>query len=289
MFLVNSKIKISMNAVGEVILDKQPGIETVVNKVSTIDETFRFFKMDVLAGKDDMKATVKENGCTFSFDFSKVYWNSRLHTEHKRIIDILNPGDVVVDMFAGVGPFAVPACRKGCKVYANDLNPHAYSFLISNAEKNKVCLQAYCLDAREFIKSISAKWIADLRGSEPVISHVLMNLPAIAVEFLDVFKGIFRSLPCKSKSSLTMPKIHCYSFSKATDPNHDAIEQVEKHLGCKLEEESYSMLCVRDVSPNKVMMRVSFTLPQSVAYQEEGEEEVGKHQKGVKREMFCLC
>jgi tRNA G37 N-methylase Trm5 len=42
-------------------------------------------------------------------------------------------------MFAGVGPFAVPAARNtGCQVYANDLNPKSYEALVSNALRNKV-------------------------------------------------------------------------------------------------------------------------------------------------------
>ncbi len=45
-----------------------------------------------------------------------VYWNSRLEQEHKRLVDTFRPGQVVVDMMAGIGPFAVPAAQKGCKV-----------------------------------------------------------------------------------------------------------------------------------------------------------------------------
>ncbi len=43
------------------------------------------------------------------------------------------------DMFAGVGPFAVPAAKNvGCRVYANDLNPKSYKALIDNVALNKV-------------------------------------------------------------------------------------------------------------------------------------------------------
>lgn len=63
---------------GQVLLDKNKHIQSVVNKTETIDNTYRNFKMELLAGVDDMNVTVKENGCLFQFDFSKVYWNSRL-------------------------------------------------------------------------------------------------------------------------------------------------------------------------------------------------------------------
>lgn len=81
-----------------------------------------------------------ESGCTFTFDFSKVYWNSRLQHEHDRLIDILPPGQVVADVMAGVGPFAVPAAKKGCFVLGNDLNPESVKWMRENRVKNKVSI-----------------------------------------------------------------------------------------------------------------------------------------------------
>lgn len=75
------------------------------------------------------------------FDFSKVYWNSRLHTEHDRLVQMFKPEDVVADVFAGVGPFALPAAKKGCAVLANDLNPESAHWLTKNIITNHVCLR----------------------------------------------------------------------------------------------------------------------------------------------------
>lgn len=79
-----------------------------------------------------------ESGCLFTFDFSLVYWNSRLHSEHERIIESLKADEVVVDIMAGVGPFAVPAAKKGCSVFGNDLNPESVKWMEVNRVKNKV-------------------------------------------------------------------------------------------------------------------------------------------------------
>lgn len=102
--------------------------------------------MEVLAGKPDFQVTTSENGCLFTFDFSKVYWNSRLQTEHTRLVDSFDTQDVIADGFAGVGPFAVPAAAKrGCLgVLANDLNPMSASSLRENVKLNKVCLNTVC-------------------------------------------------------------------------------------------------------------------------------------------------
>lgn len=63
---------------GQVILDKNQKIKTVVNKLKTIDTEFRNFQMELLAGEKDFMTTVREHGCSFTFDFSKVYWNTKL-------------------------------------------------------------------------------------------------------------------------------------------------------------------------------------------------------------------
>jgi tRNA G37 N-methylase Trm5 len=85
-----------------------------------------------------MDVEIREEDCIFKFDYSKVYWNSRLNTEHKRLVDMFQPGEVVVDVMAGVGPFAVPAGRKGVWVWANDLNPDSYGALREAVVRNKV-------------------------------------------------------------------------------------------------------------------------------------------------------
>lgn len=83
------------------------------------------------------QASQHESDCSFTFDFTAVYWNSRLHTEHERMVHLFQPGDVVVDVMAGVGPFAIPAAKRGCAVLANDLNPCSYEYLCRNIVANR--------------------------------------------------------------------------------------------------------------------------------------------------------
>lgn len=111
-----------------------------------------------------------------------MYWNSRLHTEHARLIDLFKPEDVIADVFAGVGPFAVPAGKKGCGVLANDLNPASYKYLQINIDNNNVgigfenqegsnryspvtishaqvssLVRPFCEDGKDFIRSVAAR------------------------------------------------------------------------------------------------------------------------------------
>lgn len=126
--------------IAEVLVDKNAAVRTVINKTGDVgtESEYRTFGYEVLAGEDDMNVEIREGECVFRFDYSKVYWNSRLQTEHKRLVDSFAPGDVVCDVMAGVGPFACPAGKKGVFVWANDLNPDSYASLKDAISRNKV-------------------------------------------------------------------------------------------------------------------------------------------------------
>lgn len=87
-----------------------------------------------------MVVEVSEANCNFKFDYSKVYWNTKLGTEHHRITSFFKPGEVAVDVMAGIGPFAVPAGKKGVFVWANDKNPESFTSLQEAIKRNKVCV-----------------------------------------------------------------------------------------------------------------------------------------------------
>ncbi len=56
----------------QVVLDKNAQIRTVVNKLSNIESRFRFFQLDLIVGDNDFIAHVRENGCSYKMDYSKV-------------------------------------------------------------------------------------------------------------------------------------------------------------------------------------------------------------------------
>ncbi|KAM9788138.1 tRNA (guanine(37)-N1)-methyltransferase isoform X1 [Syngnathus typhle] len=251
------------NLIGTVIMNKNPGVTCVVNKTNIIDSTYRNFKMEVLAGEENMVAKVKENGVTYEFDFSRVYWNSRLSTEHQRVVELIKRSETVFDVFAGVGPFAIPAARSGATVFANDLNPESYKWLQHNCKVNKVegKVKSFNLDGRAFVQGpLKRELPALLKGKGGV--HVVMNLPALALEFLDAFRGLLhQEAPCDHN----LPTVHCYGFSKDDNPERDMIERASLALGFPIEDRC-SVHFVRNVAPNKDMMCVSFTLPKEVLF-----------------------
>lgn len=259
--------------IGQVLLEKVQGAKTVVNKIDAIDNTYRNFQMEVLSGESDLKATVRENHCSFELDFGLVYWNPRLCTEHERIVKLLKRGDILYDVFAGIGPFSVPAAKIGATVLANDLNPESYKWLTHNIKLNKVkTIEAFNKDGREFIlnelkEDLIKRWQSKFTNT----IHITMNLPALATTFLNSFQNL---LP-NSLSHLEgpIPKVHVYCFVKDFDPEQSAVELVETDLGSKLGEHLIEVKMVRKVSSSKNMMRVSFNLSKEILFEQSTSEE----------------
>jgi tRNA (guanine37-N1)-methyltransferase len=118
--------------IGRVVLEKNPTIRTVVTKLGQIESTFRFYDLECIAGDDSSYETVVlEDKVRFKVDISRVYWCSKLGSERNRMIDkILKEGEVLCDMFCGIGPLALKAAvKKKIKVIANDLNPACFEYL----------------------------------------------------------------------------------------------------------------------------------------------------------------
>ncbi|XP_043798082.1 tRNA (guanine(37)-N1)-methyltransferase [Apis laboriosa] len=261
--------------IGQVYLDTIPNVRTVLNKINIIHTTFRNFTLEILAGDKNTIATAKENGYIYELDFSQVYWNPRLSTEHKNLITFMKPNDVLYDVFAGVGPFAIPAACKGIKVFANDLNPESYKWLQKNIITNKVKtnIQSFNMDGRDFLKTIFKTDILNRRATnQSGIEHIIMNLPALAIEFLDVFFDSFNENEIK-QICYQPPIIHLYCFVK-TNKGENACKLgqllIEQKLGCKLTSNSLIDLhFVRNISLNKKMIRISFLLTKNILMGEE--------------------
>lgn len=280
------------HVIGQVIMDCCPTVDVVVNKVDRISSVFREFKMDIIANRHPsagdptpdpkareealnalLTATVRQHGCLFRVPYNRVYWNSRLSHEHTRLVEQMVQGDMLFDVMAGIGPFAIPAAKRAVSVLANDLNPVAAEYMQTNRELNHVgCtdMLVFNLDGREFMNLILYESVMGLNKT-PCHGrrHVVMNLPAIAVEFLDVFAPSNTSSPWQHVPSKAFPKaidknvlFHVYCFTPATDVLGDAVRQVEHYLGYTLEARNKeSVVMVRDVAPTKRMACVSFTLP----------------------------
>lgn len=115
-----------------------PGVNRVV-KLGHINGLKREPEVEVLIG-DGTETIHKENHCLFKMDVAKVMWSKGNTGERKRMANIVQDGEVVVDMFAGIGYFSIPMAvhSKPAKIYSVEINPVAYNYLCENIRLNKV-------------------------------------------------------------------------------------------------------------------------------------------------------
>ena len=291
--------------IGQLILDKNPSLSTVINKVGKIDNVYRTYDMEILAGEENYNVEHKEGNVRFQFDLRKTYWCSRLQNERDRVLKLLKKNEVLCDAFCGVGPLALRACKQGVKVYANDLNPDAYTYLNNNIRINKLNkdnIKTYNMDAREFIKGLvnmsKNNVDEDEENGDKIfpkdlhINHFYMNLPKDAIEFMDIFVGLFKGCKNDIYNKDNLPIIHVYGFAKIDNNPHELLKKriarafkIEYDLFKKeCEKDILNIQNVRDISNKKVVYCIDMKIPEIIAYQkytlyEYKEDEDNKEEK----------
>ena len=188
--------------VGKAILKLNKNVRTVLAKAGAVSGTYRLRELSIVAGETNTATVHKEHGCKYYVDLAKAYFSPRLSFEHHRVASLVREGETVLDMFAGVGPFAVQIAkaRKKVKVYAVDANPCAIEFLEKNVRLNRVEDKVVPIlgDAKEVVK----------QRFSGVADRVIMNLPERATEFVCAACGALR---------LRGGMIHFYGFLEASD------------------------------------------------------------------------
>jgi len=198
-----------------------------LKKTSAVSGDYRVREHKKIAGKGSTITTYKEHGCTYIFDVAKVFFTPRLSTERQIVAKQIKPKEVIVDMFAGVGPFAVLIAKKQPlvkKIYAIDINPDAVSALKDNIILNKV------QDRIEAIEGDATKIVDE--QLEGVADRVIMNLPKTDKDFL----------PWAVKALKEKGTIHFYTFASTE-------EDVKSYLNEKLSGYSFKVFEIRKVRP----------------------------------------
>jgi tRNA (guanine37-N1)-methyltransferase len=164
------------------LLKSRPSIHTVLFPESEVSGTHRIRSFRVLAGKPVTSTTVTEHHHIFEVDLSEAYFSARLATERQRLAAEVRAGDHVLDMFAGVGPFAVCLSEKAAIVVASDLNPAAVTLMRRNCAANRVRNVVPFLADADHLQSLLPR----------IFDRVVMNLPLDSRRFVPVAFSLCR-------------------------------------------------------------------------------------------------
>ncbi|MGZ7067295.1 MAG: class I SAM-dependent methyltransferase [Methanobacterium sp.] len=160
---------------------KLPEVKRIV-KLGRINGPKREPDVEILVG-DNTETIHRENHCFYKLDVSKIMWSKGNTTERQRIAKIAEDGEIVVDMFAGIGYFSIPIAVHSIpqKIYSIEINPVSYGYLKENIILNDVenVIEPIYGDCRK----VAPKGIAD---------RVLMGYIGNTHEFLDTAMEIVK-------------------------------------------------------------------------------------------------
>ena len=236
MIEIPPELKGHENLVGEAILKTHRNIRTVLAKAGAIGGTYRLREFTFIAGEQKTQTVHREFGCQYHVDVAKAYFSPRLSHEHQRVASLVQSGEVVVDLFAGVGPFSVLIAKENptVKVYAVDINPDAVELLKVNTRVNRVENRVFPIlgDARQITAT-------RLKGSA---DRAIMNLPETAIEFVDA-----ACQTIKPEGGI----IHFYAFVRSPDSIEELKRRFSEAVECagrKVEAFFYAK-SVRETAP----------------------------------------
>lgn len=168
----------TLRSMARVVMSTNKHVKTVLCQIGPVEGVFRTRKLKWVLGQRKTETTHREYGCVFNVDLSKVYFSPRLSYERARVAKLVQPDEVVVNMFAGIGPFSILIAKHSDAkiVYSIDINSEAVRYSIENARVNRVEDRVVPIsgDAEKVIKE-------RLQG---VADRVLMPLPERAFEYL---------------------------------------------------------------------------------------------------------
>jgi len=202
------------------ILASRPSLHSVLCASSEVSGEYRTREFEVLAGIPTTRTDVVEYGHRFTIDLSTAYFSARLSSERQRILERMGDNEIVLDMFAGVGPFAITLAARAALVVASDINPQAISLMLVNLAYNRTNnVLPFLADAHHLPAIIP--WQFD---------RIVMNLPLSGNAFL--FDG-FRL--CKPGGI-----IHYYSLVSKEGEHNDFIHELGGEISAERVVRSYS-------------------------------------------------
>lgn len=217
--------------IAEDIMQKHKSVKSVLRKESTREGEYRTRRYKLIAGDKNTEVLHKEHGCVLKLDPQKVYFSPREGTERQKITAQVKPKEVVMVMFAGVGPFAISIAKKQPeveKIIAIEINPDAVEYMKHNIRINK--LSHKIVPVLGDVRKTCEKWYGKC-------DRVVMPLPLGAESFLDI------AIKCLRGRGF----IHFYNWGKEPDLFSNAIDLVDKSL--KKAKKEYEITGKRVVLP----------------------------------------
>jgi len=231
--------------IGNAFRSVHSSFSTVLAKRGAITGAIRVREYRLLAGVDKTRTVHTEYGCKIAVDLANAYFSPRLLEEHNRISDQVDVGEVVVDMFTGVGPFALHIARKqNARVVAIDINPLAIELLHESIAMNRLVgtVEPVVADAHKYVPA----------NFDHDVDRVIMNHPSGAFEFI--------ADACQSLREGGI--MHYYDFGAGENPEDEIVSKASRLVRAagKRIHEVLHVRRVRDSAPYEYQIVVDLVI-----------------------------
>ncbi len=121
------------------------GVASVLVPTGPIEGPWRRPRLRAIA-PGPTETEVLEHGVRWRFDARALMFARGNKAERARLRRVVRPGERVLDLFAGIGYFAIPAALAdpSVRVEAVEENPVAYRYLLENVRRNGVADRVRC-------------------------------------------------------------------------------------------------------------------------------------------------
>jgi tRNA wybutosine-synthesizing protein 2 len=135
---IDPRIEHLKGRIGDALLAIYPRCSTVLLDRG-IEGQFREPNREVIAGSATTETIHRENGVVFKLDAMRTMFSPGNLRERMRM-SRLGSGEMVVDMFAGIGYFSLPMAvhSRPKRIVSIEINPVAYGYLVENVRLNGV-------------------------------------------------------------------------------------------------------------------------------------------------------
>ena len=147
--------------IGEALLAELSNVNGVYEQVGGVEGELRLRSVKHVAGAKRTLTVHRENGCQFRVDVARCFFSPRLSTERLRIASQVRKDELVLNMFAGVGPFSIPIARSSkARVTSCEINPLACRLHRENDRLNRVesLVKVFNDDARDLPSKLGSEY-----------------------------------------------------------------------------------------------------------------------------------
>lgn len=207
------------HAIAAAILANNRKVKVVAKRAAHYGGEYRSRPITIIGGEARKETEVREFGVRLHLNVEKVYFSIRSGNERRRIASLVKPGEKVLVLFSGIGPypFMISKYSLAKRIVGIEKNPIAHDYGLVNLNLNKKLDNIELLrgDVVDILPQITAQF-----------DRIIMPLPKSAGDFVDPALTALRSGGC----------LHFYdmrytgSFSESVAKVRAACDLAHRHL-----------------------------------------------------------